>query len=356
MIKRVKKALAIGTLGLTALVGGVAKADVIVPIVGSVRGAQNSVFKSDLKLYNPTDSTISGTIILTERNNAQSSDNPSLAYTLGPRQTLTWENIYDAIKPGAEGAGRLIIVPDAGIDPLVSTNTYTKLENGGELGQVPTPFTPEELYSNTTLAGIVQKAGQRHNSFIMTGPAGATVEYTARNPANGQTFTTSATYAPNATYQLIGGAIPNLPHNSSLEVKIISGSARYAGNNVDNTTNQGAWEDYKAISTTVPKITGIDRDGDGDVDMPDANGDNVIDGVINVSCTTPFPWEGTLVVEPKGNYNFTGHNLPQGMTYTQDKGKITYSPPCTTQGSNFTPGFTVTGNDHTPMLVTFRVN
>ena len=222
----------------------------IVPIVGHVSGAGGSAFRSDLKLYNGSSSTVTGRLVFTPRNQSRSSSDPSIAFNVPPFGVRFYEDVYLQGYPGGSGAARLSIVPDTTTSTplIVDTSTYTANADGGELAQSPTVSTTADYYSSgKKLVGLLGKGSERSNVFVMTGSADVTIQWRLRdsNGVGSQTFTKS--YAKDSTFQMsvadITGAPP--PPNASLEATIQSGSARIALSPVNNVSNQGRWADFK---------------------------------------------------------------------------------------------------------------
>ena len=222
----------------------------IVPIVGHVSGAGGSAFRSDLKLYNGSSSTVTGRLVFTPRNQSRSTSDPSIAFNVPPFGVRFYEDVYLLAYPAGSGAARLTIVPDsATAAPLVvDTSTYTATPDGGELAQSPTVTVTSDYYpAGKKLVGLLGKGSERSNIFVMTGASGATIVWRLRdsNGVGSQTFTHD--YAKDATLQMsVADIIGTTPApNSSLEAVIQSGSARVASSPVNNVSNQGRWSDFK---------------------------------------------------------------------------------------------------------------
>lgn len=224
----------------------------IVPIVGHVAGANNSEFRSDLKLYNSSSTTaVSGRLVFTPRNQSMSSSDPSMAFSLAPREIKFYEDVFALAQPGVNGAARLAVIPDGGPNAalVVDTSTYTAQSGGGELGQNPTVFGATGFFGGSAkVVGLLGKSTERNNLFVMTGPADASIRFEARSPSGALLGATTKTYAHDATYQFtpadLFGSLA-LPANSAIEATIQSGTARVAISPVNNVSNQGRWTDFK---------------------------------------------------------------------------------------------------------------
>ena len=220
----------------------------IVPIVGHLSGLGGSAFRSDLKLYNPSGSTITGKIKFTPRGQSASASDPVISFNIGPKAVLFYPDVYLNAYPSGAGAARLSITRDnVSSSPLIiDTSTYTANPDGGELGQSPTVLT-DFASSGTTLTGVLGKNSERSNLFIMTGSTGVSIQWTYRDNFGGSATTFVRPYPQDSTTQLaVSDLIGFSPAaNSSLEAQIQSGSARVALSPVNNVSNQGRWVDFR---------------------------------------------------------------------------------------------------------------
>lgn len=220
----------------------------IVPIVGRLQGGGGSIFRSDLKLYNPTTTAMTGSLVFTPRGQSASGADASVRYNIPPQSVRFYEDVYSTAFPGGAGAARLAIVPDVpSAKPVVDSSTYTALADGGELAQTPTPFTSAMLFSGQKLVGMLGKSSERSNLFVMTGPADVTIAWRYRD-ANGVAMpAVTRSYPRDSTSQFpvsdIVGSTPGA--NGSIEATIQSGAARVALSPVNNISNQGRWIDFQ---------------------------------------------------------------------------------------------------------------
>jgi hypothetical protein len=86
----------------------------IIPVVGSTRGANNSQFKTSLRL-GPVSSVSNGKIIFHPAGRPGSDDDPSIPYVIEGGQTLEFDDVVAAL--GQSGIGSLDIAPNNFIDP-----------------------------------------------------------------------------------------------------------------------------------------------------------------------------------------------------------------------------------------------
>lgn len=220
----------------------------IVPIVGHVSGAGGSEFRSDLKLYNPTSSIMTGRLVFTNRGQSETTQDVSVVYNIAPNGVKFFQDVYTAAFPGGTGAARLSVIPDGSTAPIVDSSTYTAVLGGGELAQSPTVLAPSSFISGVQIAPL-GKAGERTNVFVVTGPQDVTISWKYRDAAGIQRATSAKTYLRDATYQFSAsdllGVTPDA--NGSLEANVVSGVARIALSPVNNVNNQGRWVDFQRV-------------------------------------------------------------------------------------------------------------
>ncbi|MEA2236672.1 MAG: hypothetical protein QOC81_1396 [Thermoanaerobaculia bacterium] len=220
----------------------------IVPIVGHVAGVGGSAFRSDLKLYNPTSSTITGRLVFTNRGQSETQQDTSIPYNIPPNGITFFQDVYAVAFPGVGGAARLSIVPDGSTAPIVDSSTYTALSDGGELAQSPTVLTPASFMTGVQVAAL-GKGGERTNVFVITGSQDVTIYWKYRDATGVQHAAPAQTYAHDATHQLSVSDLLGLTPgpNGSLEANVVIGSARLALSPVNNVSNQGRWLDFQRV-------------------------------------------------------------------------------------------------------------
>lgn len=217
-----------------------------VPIVGRLAGAGGSQFRSDLKLYNPTSSPITGKLVFTPRGQSEDGSDVAVSYNVPALGVAFYEDVYATAFPGGAGAARLAIVPDGASIPVVDSSTYTALPDGGELAQSPTILVPTAFKSGVQVA-VVGKAGERTNVVVITGTEDVTIAWRYRDASGVVRGTATRTYARNATHQFGISDLFAVTPNGSIEGTIQTGTARLALSPVNNVSNQGRWLDFQTV-------------------------------------------------------------------------------------------------------------
>lgn len=243
-----------GSTGGGGQTGGI---ESIVPVVGHLAGANGSVFRSDLKLFNPSVfNTATGRLQFTPLGQSASSTDAFINFTVAPNKVLFYSDVYAMAFPGGSGAARVAVIrtdTNTSDKLLVDTSTYTLLSNGGELGQNPTVFTPADFNAPFTqhITGILGKETERTNLFVMTSTDPVTVTWSVWSADGNLINTVSRSYPAQATIQvpladIIGGAKGNTA-NAQIYANLGSGAARFAMTPVNNISNQGRWIDLKPV-------------------------------------------------------------------------------------------------------------
>jgi Right handed beta helix region/PKD domain len=236
----------------------------VAPIVLHQSGLHSSQWSSDLKLYNPSDETISGVMTLTPRSTSLSAGNPTLAYSIPAHWVSSWSDLYGVVHGGGTGADRLLVMRDASSSgaalsamPVAENVMKSELAGGGEYSQCPTTFPTSGLYpAGTVLAAILGSTGERDSVYVMTGHQGATIQFTFRLAGGGGAVVVTKSYGRDKTFQHTAGIKEILGYDpaadQSLEATITSGSAWIAITHINNATNAPRWFDMVPTSTASP--------------------------------------------------------------------------------------------------------
>ena len=193
-------------------------ARIVIPVLGSLRGASNSTFRTSLTLTNrysaspDEQSPLTGRIVFHRSGVPASSSDPSLDYAVLPGRTAVFDDIMAALH--VEGIGSLDILPDAGSSnfypaPTVRAQLISLGAAGGTLGTdipVVTMTGPAygAVWSGTLQPRIqvVDPANKRYNVGVCTLSDG--VKLTARLVSADGTEKASVTRSYPADYHIQG--------------------------------------------------------------------------------------------------------------------------------------------------------
>jgi len=352
MLKKTPRNLGLAAGLSVGLLGGVCAAVATVVVnLGAARVAGTSGSDwHDRQLVKDKGDGSSFRVYVTPRGQAFSDTDGFLEIVLQPGETRMIEDLFEQVY-GTAGAGTIRIVPAEGSAAPVWRSIVYNRDDEAEFGMTSRPFNEEadQYFSNATLGTMLSPNGFRDNIDTLTGDEGMTGVWVYTNSTGENRVEIPKSYAPNTTEQFSAKALLGFEPEpgANLDYTITDGSGRIYLSRNHNTSNDPSRDEFEMLkdnTPTEPRIIGIDRDGDGIADWLDEDGNGILDGVYNVSCSAPFPWYGTLIVEGAGESPaFFGTNMPAGMGVDIGTGMVEYNPPCSDSGQVFTPAFYVSG-------------
>jgi hypothetical protein len=231
------------TIGVIARSTGTAVRGGVVLGAGSGQGAQNSNFRTSMQLANPGLETIQGRLIFHAQGRAGSPNDPSLAYSIGPAQTLAFADVVASI--GVNGIGSVDVSVDSSYAPLVIARIFNDGGAAGTAGFSEPMVRPEDNFVINT----------NHSAWLIA-PADFTkfrMNIGVRSLVEGASLTIRV-FSADGT--LLGSVVKNyppdefdlqsasvylapiaLPANGLIQVQVTSGRAIVAGVTVDNISN-----------------------------------------------------------------------------------------------------------------------
>ena len=126
----------------------------IIPVAGSVRGANNSVFKTRVVIENRWSDPITGKLVFHPAGTPGSSSDPSLAYSLPAGAFIAYDDVVESLH--ASGLGSLDVIPDAvgsGVypEPVVRADVISLAPGGGEYSASLPVVTSTSAYEGAVL-------------------------------------------------------------------------------------------------------------------------------------------------------------------------------------------------------------
>lgn len=219
------------------------QAKAVLPVVGSVPGNFGSYFRTSLQLYNPKSTSISGRIVFHPANASASAGDPTLAYSIAARKTLSFVDLLPAMSV-VSGLGSADIVADVSSSlPVAIARVFS---DGGTAGT--TGFAEEAMSTEQALAsgsgGVLLAPADvskfRLNIGVRTLDSGAVVKITVRDRDGAVATTVTKTFAASFFTQSAASAMLDgftLLGGETLTFDVTSGSAIFYGSTTDNTTN-----------------------------------------------------------------------------------------------------------------------
>ncbi|HEX7152606.1 MAG TPA: hypothetical protein VF618_14045 [Thermoanaerobaculia bacterium] len=225
----------------------------VIPVAGSAAGGFGSFFRTSVQLFNPHSTAITGKLIFHRAGTEGLPTDPTVSFTLAPRQVTSYPDIVAAA--GANGLGSFdLVLPAAGSsrEPIIATRVFN---DGGAAGTAGFNEQSVALGSTSFINHPVMVAGvtgylltpadttrQRLNVGVRTLSSGAVLTVRLKDSAGTVIRTVTKTYQPNWFEQVsaesfVGGAIGA---NQQIEISVSSGGVIVYGANTDNTTNDPA--------------------------------------------------------------------------------------------------------------------
>nr|MDQ5871362.1 hypothetical protein [Acidobacteriota bacterium] len=208
-------------------------------VVGSTPGALGSFFKTSVQLHNPGSAPVSGRLIYHTQGASGSDADPSLAYSLQPGETVSYDDLLPAMN--RSGLGNVDLISTSGPPPLSVARIYN---DAGERGT--TGMTEDQASSVNVLGrgdeGILltppDPVKARFNIGIRTLGEGATITMTIRTAFGNVVKTVTKNFDPVFFTQIAASALleTELRGNESVTLRFDAGSAIVYGATIDNIT------------------------------------------------------------------------------------------------------------------------
>lgn len=208
-------------------------------VVGSTPGALGSFFKTAVQLHNPGSAPISGRLVYHAQGASGSDADPSLAYSLQPGETLSYDDLLPAMT--RSGLGNVDLISSSGPPPLAVARIYNDAGERGTTGMTEDPVSSANVLGRGD-EGILltppDPSKARFNIGIRTLGEGATIRMTIRTAFGNVVKTVTKSFDPNFFTQMAASALLETEPqgNESVTLRFEAGSAIVYGATVDNIT------------------------------------------------------------------------------------------------------------------------
>jgi hypothetical protein len=211
-----------------------------IPVVGSLPGDFGSFFKTAVQLLNPGSSTSTGHLVFHPAGTSGKPTDPSLSWTLGPHQTVSYDDVVVAL--GQSGLGSMDLYVGQGQPlPIVLTRIFDDAGVDGTKGFTETFYQPADVPNIGVgfLIGPSDTARFRYNIGVRTVGAPVNVIATVRDSAGNTLHSVTNVYPANSFVQtsatdFLGFSLGN---DESIEIAFAGGGLIAYGATVDNVTN-----------------------------------------------------------------------------------------------------------------------
>jgi hypothetical protein len=210
-------------------------------VVGSTPGRHGSFFKTSVQLHNPGSAPLSGWLIYHEHGISGSDSDPSLAYSLQPGETVSYDDLLPAMN--RSGLGNIDLISTSGPPPLTVARIYNDTGERGTSGMTEDQLSLVNAAWLEGHEGVLlappDPAKARFNIGIRTLGDGATITMSVRTSFGNVVKTVTKSFDPVFFTQLSAEALleTKLLGNESVRVKIEAGGAIVYGTTTDNITH-----------------------------------------------------------------------------------------------------------------------
>lgn len=269
-----------------------AEVDLIVPVTGTLAGANGSQWQGELTIHNAATAPAFITLEL----HGGSGVLGATQVTVAARSTVTYENAITELFGLETGSGAILIdVADELEGRVAFTSRVMNRSASGEFGQdVPALGADETLRNGETgvIAGPARAGLSRFNFGIYAAEATSVTWRLLR--ATGELAAEIAVdYAAKTQVQYNGGVDALFDRVAQdgdvVHARITSGNALVYGSIVAESTGDPTFVPGFAVRENFAiEFLGIDLDEDGNIDIRDEDRDGVLDGSITLY-TSHFP-------------------------------------------------------------------
>ena len=223
-----------------------------IPVAGSTPGAFESLFKTSVQLLNPGATTTTGRLVFHPAGTSGVPTDPSLSWTLGPGQIVSYDDVVESL--GESGLGSIDLYVGQGQPlPIVVTRIFDDSVTEGTSGFTEPFFRRTDVPSQGRgfLIGPSDTSSFRYNIGIRTLDNPISLAATVRDSAGNIVHSVTRHYPENYFIQTSAADFLGftLGNDESIEIVFTGGGLIAYGATIDNVTND-------ASAQFMPYITG----------------------------------------------------------------------------------------------------
>jgi hypothetical protein len=224
-----------------------------IPAVGSTPGNFGSFFKTSIQLLNPGVSTSTGRLVFHPAGTSGKPTDPSLSWTLGPGQIVSYDDVVATL--GQSGLGSIDLYLGQGQPlPIVITRIFNDAGTGGTSGFTEPFFRPSDVpdHGMGFLIGPSDTSHFRYNIGVRTLDNPVSLTATVRDSAGNIRHSVTNSYAQNVFVQtsatdFLGFSLGN---DESIEIVFTGGGLIAYGATVDNVSNDASAQFLPYVTDT----------------------------------------------------------------------------------------------------------
>jgi hypothetical protein len=322
---------------LVTVSGFAAATDLIIPVTGTLPGADGSLWQGEVTLHNASTNVAVITVTFFPSGGVPA----SREIVVPARSTVNYENAIGELFGVENGSGALRLEISEGARGQVAvTSRVMNLGPAGRFGQdVPAVSGTATLRSGSTavVTGPAQNEGTRFN-FGIFAIQDSEVNWRLLS-ADGTLLTEKTeTYEAGAQVQYNNGVATFLgveaTDGAAIHARILKGEAIVYGSIVESSTGDPTFvPGFEVRENFAVEFLGVDLDENGTVDIADADGDGVLDEPVTVY-VGPFPNYFRVIALPTqaGEVVLTLLEAPLGFAMIDGNGTIQAAPSASDRG------------------------
>ena len=211
----------------------------IVPVAGSLAGANGSRFRTSVVLLNPFNDALSGRVVFHAVGTSGTAGDPSIHYQLGGGQHVEYEDVVAAI--GVSGLGSLDIIPDPeslSYVPAAQVTIFNDAGNGATFGMSVPQIRAGDIQANANPFDFVvpNRGVQRLNVGVRSGGEGGSIQATVRS-ADGSTRRVRREFPPDSLVHTTIENLLGIPAADGDSVRILTNNVVVYATLTNNVTN-----------------------------------------------------------------------------------------------------------------------
>lgn len=224
----------------TVVVRGSAAPEVrIIPVAGSTPGSGGSFFRTSVQIHNPGSTPISGTFVFHQAGRSGGSNDPKLNYTLGPRESRSYDDLL--VDMGLSGLGSVDLIANFGALPRAVVRIFNDGAENGTSGMTEPLVDPEDALApgdTGLLIGPANTRAARFNIGVRTLDEPATILFTILSRTGAEMKQVRREYPRTFFEQRPSHEVldTTLGDNDVIEIKVERGRAIVYGASTDNIT------------------------------------------------------------------------------------------------------------------------
>ena len=209
-------------------------------VVGATPGAHGSFFRTSIRLFNPTDQPISGTLIVHPAGQPGSSSDPSVPYSLLSHQSQLLTDLPGSL--GLNGLGSADVAANVGDLPILYVRIYNDGGAEGTSGFVEQELIPAQAIPSGKQAVLFAPAdlkAYRLNIGVRSLESGATFDIAVLDDNGVQQFQSTRSLPADYFVQMSAADFVGTPLHGgeTIMITVRSGSLIAYGAATDNVTN-----------------------------------------------------------------------------------------------------------------------